>query len=75
MKDKLNILKVFTKHNAISQMLKEIPNANKDRSMCLDYCNEDSMIFSYNLISFTLNVQSKLCAIIYYHCHLSIECG
>lgn len=59
MKVKPNILKVFTKHNAISQMLKEIPNANKDRSMCLEYCNEDSMIFSYNLISFSLNVQRK----------------
>lgn len=65
MKDKLNILKVFTKHNAIFQMLKEIPNANEDRSMCLEYCNEDSMIFSYNLISFTLNVQRKY--IIFYN--------
>lgn len=65
MKDKVNILKVFTKHNAIFQMLKEIPNANKDRSMCLEYCNEDSMIFSYNLISFTLNVQRKY--IIFYN--------
>lgn len=65
MKDKVNILKVFTKHNAIFQMLKEIPNANEDRSMCLEYCNEDSMIFSYNLISFTLNVQRKY--IIFYN--------
>lgn len=46
--------------------IKGKPNANRDRSMYLENCSEGSTIFSYNFISFYLNLQRKICAKLYY---------